>query len=111
MKNFNQSQTGGLIFSDNSGILGSNNIIGGSHNSSINVNIPEKGYQKIINSEGKEVTIESNGLNLSNIGLLETENKELKEELKQLHLKYDNLKDEHISLLKKLANIDTQFNK
>lgn len=99
MQTTNKSNTGGVILSNNSNIFGSNNIIGGCNNSSININIPEKGYQKIIKSYGTETTIEAIALDYSKIEILESVNREFREELKNLRKRYNSLHDKYVSLL------------
>ena len=60
-------------------VIGNNNHVSGSTNNGINIILPEKGYQKIINSTGKETTIHLNNDDISAVASLSIENVSLKE--------------------------------
>ncbi len=69
----------------NSNVIGNNNHVSGSTNNGVNIILPEKGYQKIINSTGKETTIHLNNDDISAVASLSIENISLKEKIELLN--------------------------
>ena len=69
----------------NSNVIGNNNHVSGSTNNGVNIILPEKGYQKIINSTGKETTIHLNNDDISAVASLSIENVSLKEKIELLN--------------------------
>ena len=68
---------------------------------SVNIVLPEKGYQKIINSDGSEMTIEAHSFDMDKITQIEADNKKLREENNMLKNKVMELQTQIINLLSK----------
>lgn len=72
---------------------------------SVNIALPEKGYQKIINSDGSEMTIEAHSFDMDKIAQIEADNKKLREKLEH----YDSALQENSMLKDKIMELQTRL--
>lgn len=72
---------------------------------SVNIALPEKGYQKIINSDGSEMTIEAHSFDMDKITQIEADNKKLREKLEH----YDSVLLENSTLKDKIMELQTRL--
>lgn len=72
---------------------------------SVNVALPEKGYQKIISSDGSETTIEAHSFDMDKIAQIEADNLKLREKLEQ----YDAVLSENSTLKNKIMELQAQL--
>ena len=72
---------------------------------SVNITLPEKGYQKIINSDGSETTIEAHSFDMDKIAQIEADNKKLREKLEH----YDSVLQENSMLKDKIMELQTRL--
>lgn len=72
---------------------------------SVNIALPEKGFQKIINSDGSETTIEAHSFDMDKIAQIEAENKKLREKLEHL----DSVLHENSVLKDRIMELQTRL--
>lgn len=78
---------------NNVNISGNNNV-GAVNGNNINIGLPEKGYQKIINSDGSQTTIEAQSFDIAHVKQVEAENIELRKKVDTLTQELINAKNE-----------------
>lgn len=102
-KSINQSSKGWGNINTASGNVSVEKIVQNDH--SVNIALPEKGYQKIINSDGSEMTIEAHSFDMDKITQIEADNKKLREKLKH----YDSVLQENSVLKDKIMELQTRL--
>lgn len=80
-------------------ISGSHNSVGAINGNNITLKLPGKGYEKIISSDGSEMTIEAHSFDMEYVSQIEAENKKLRAENDKLKKQIMKLQSRLIMLL------------
>lgn len=96
-------QSGWGNINTSSGNVSVEKIVQNDH--SVNIALPEKGFQKIINSDGSETTIEAHSFDMDKIAQIEAENKKLREKLEHL----DSVLHENSVLKDRIMELQTRL--
>lgn len=91
------------IYGNGANISGNNNNIGTISSNDISVRLPGKGYQKIINSDGSQTTIEAQSFDIARMKQVEAENIELRKKVDTLTLELINAKNELLDVYRKIT--------
>lgn len=84
-------------------ISGNNNNIGAINGNNISIGLPEKGYQKIISSDGSQTTIEAQSFDIARMKQVEAENIELRKKVDTLTQELINAKNELLDVYRKIT--------